>query len=40
MSGLDFAAVIDDVAGWGDENLRQVESCMVDLGETEGDVAD
>ena len=32
MSRLDLAAVIDDFAGWVDQGLRKIESCVVDLG--------
>jgi len=39
VGGLDFAAVVDDVSGRGDQDLGQVEGCMVDFGESQRDVA-
>ena len=40
MSGLDFAAVVDDFTSRVDESLGEVESGMIDLGEAQGYVAD
>lgn len=37
VGGLDLAAVVDDLAGWADEHLGQVQGGVVDLGEAQRD---
>ena len=37
VSGADLAAVVDDIAGWGDHNLSGVQAGKIELGVSEGD---
>lgn len=38
MSWLDFATMVDDVAGGGDQNLREMQAGDIDLTVAQGDI--